>query len=82
MRQTYELRKEVLSEIQWQPCFGIAEKDFVPPDDFSGYNPQHERSNIDRTGLLWTTEEIDESVAGRHRFYRLFHNLQNQPLNL
>ena len=60
VRQTYELREEDLSQVQWQPGFGVAEEDFVPLSDFSGYNPQHKRRNIDRTGLLWTTEKLVE----------------------
>ena len=53
VRETYEAREEDLSQIQWMPCFGVAEDEFVPLDDVQGYNPQHERKNIDATGLLW-----------------------------
>jgi hypothetical protein len=59
-RQTYELRKEDLAQIQWMPCFGMTKEEYAPLQDFGGYNPQHERKNIDGTGLLWTTEDIQE----------------------
>jgi hypothetical protein len=38
----------------------MEEEEYEPLDDFSGYNPQHSRSNIDGTGLLWTKKEIVE----------------------
>jgi hypothetical protein len=57
---TYQLRQEELSQIEWMPCFGMEEEEYEPLDDFSGYNPQHSRSNIDGTGLLWTKKEIVE----------------------
>jgi hypothetical protein len=60
---THQLRKEELSQIEWMPCFGMDEEEYEPLDDFSGYNPQHSRQNIDGTGLLWTKEDI---VEGNH----------------
>ncbi|KAL7488819.1 hypothetical protein ACHAW6_014447 [Cyclotella cf. meneghiniana] len=56
VRLTFEHSGEELSQIHWQPCFGMAEEEYVPLRDFSGYNPQHERKNIDGTGLLWEKE--------------------------
>ena len=56
-RQTYYHQEEELSEIQWQPSFGMEEEDFVPLDDFSGYNPEHVRDNIDCTRLFWKYSE-------------------------
>lgn len=58
VRETYEAREEDLSQIQWMPCFGVNEDEFVPDVTTfgQGYNPQHERKNIDATGLLWGGE--------------------------
>ena len=57
VRETYDEREEALSQIQWMPCLGGVREDFVPLDDFQGYNPQNERENIDCTGLQWIVEE-------------------------
>jgi hypothetical protein len=56
VRLTFEGSIEELVQIQWQPCFGMAEDDFFPLNDISGYKPQHERKNIDGTGLVWGKE--------------------------
>ena len=57
VRETYDEREEALSQIQWMPCLGGVREEFVPLDDFQGYNPQHERENIDCTGLRWVVED-------------------------
>ena len=57
VRETYDEREDVLSRIQWMPCLGGVREDFVPLDDFQGYNPQHESQNIDWTGLRWGVED-------------------------
>ena len=57
VRETYDEREEALSQIQWMSCLGGVREEFVPLDDFQGYNPQNERENIDCTGLQWIVEE-------------------------
>ena len=57
VRETYDQREEALSQIQWMPCLGGVREEFVPLDDFQGYNPQHERENIDYTSLHWVVED-------------------------
>lgn len=69
IRETYDANKDGdLKAIQWMPCLGVSEEDFVPMETFEGYNPHHARmdfersdgkigyksvSNIDRTSLTW-----------------------------
>ncbi|KAL7530126.1 hypothetical protein ACHAWF_003254 [Thalassiosira exigua] len=53
VRETYDDNTDFLSQIEWMPCLGVSEEEYVPLDHFEGYNPQHERDNIDCTGLLW-----------------------------
>jgi len=67
VRETYaSFGGDYLKAIQWMPCLGVSEENFVPMETFEGYNPHHARldfhrddgkivyksvSNIDRTGL-------------------------------
>lgn len=52
-RYTYFRHSDELKEIKWQPSFGMAEEEYVPLTDFSGFNPQHYLDNVDYTALLW-----------------------------
>ena len=38
VRETYDEREEALSQIQWMSCLGGVREEFVPLDDFQGYN--------------------------------------------
>ena len=59
IRETYDANKDYdLKAIQWMPCLGVSEEDYVPKETFEGYNPLNERygeaaDNIDCTGLRW-----------------------------
>jgi len=65
VRETYaSFGGDYLKAIEWMPCLGVSEEDYVPMETFEGYNPQHERfgevaDNIDSTGLRWGLESDD-----------------------
>ncbi|KAL9190514.1 hypothetical protein ACHAXT_000220 [Thalassiosira profunda] len=55
VRETYKVRKKELGRVNWMPCLGMSEADFVPLRNFQGYNPETEdgRRNIRGTTLMW-----------------------------
>ena len=51
IRKTYTAHKDgKLKAIQWMPCLGVSEENFVPMETFEGYNPHHARLDFELVG--------------------------------
>ena len=52
LRETYRRQKELLGKVNWMPCLGMREEEFVPLHNFRGYTPTAGIGSI-RGTTLW-----------------------------